>query len=98
MAIGEGGSVEFRDAMDEVAEVDGFAAKAESAAVGFGEIEGGGDDFGKAVEVFDGAGDEVLRLLAVFEGESDFEAAADGGDGALEVVGDRVGEGAELIH
>ena len=46
VAVGEGGRVEFGDAMDEVAEVDGYAAEAEGAAVGFGEVEGGGNDLG----------------------------------------------------
>ena len=32
--------------MDEVAEVDGDAAEAEGAPVGFGEVEGGGNDLG----------------------------------------------------
>ena len=98
MGVGEGWGVEFGDAMDKVAEVDGFTTQAEGTAVGFGEVEGCGDDLGEAVEILDGAGDEVLRLVAVLEGQCDFETAAHRGDGALEVVSDRVSEGAELIH
>ena len=98
VAISEGGSVQLGYAMDKVAEVDGFAVEAEGAAIGFSKVEGSGDDVREAVEVFDGAGDEFGGLFAVFEGERDFEAAADGGDGAFEVVRDGVGEGAELVY
>ena len=75
-----------------------LAAEAEGIGVGFGNVEGFGEEFGEAVDFLDCGAEGIAPLAVGVCQENHFELAADGGHGAAEVVGERVGDGMELVY
>src|SRR5581483_9794155 len=96
-AFGHGRLIKLHKLANNRGEIQRLAAKLQGATLGFSEIQGGIEQTGKAVKTLNRAGHGLAPALPAI-GQGKLEAAADGRNRTLQIMSNRAGDGAQLVH